>query len=120
MECMHGDSFVPSHVKQWVSDMEQAQEAEVSTKAAFPTNAIEAEVIEGGRRRKNCTDEETDTKEDEVAFARHMFENKKAHRVACLLASARLISSFPKSSTSLLGEDDPFLLDSVLSRTAGV
>lgn len=91
--------------------MEQAQEPEGSTKARPPTNEIEAEVLEGGRRRRrtsegSCDDERTQTKDSELVFARHMFESKKAHRVACLLASARLLSSFSKSSSNLLDEED--------------
>eukprot|EP00961_Rhodomonas_salina_P271908 3674057-Rhodomonas_salina.1 len=55
-------------------------------------NDTEAEVIEGGRR---CARVETSEDDEEgQVFGRHMFQSKKAYRVACLLASARLITSF--------------------------
>jgi hypothetical protein len=52
-------------------------------------NAIEEEVIVGGRRGAQCSDDE----DEHRAFGKHMFESKKAHMVACLLASARLIQT---------------------------
>eukprot|EP00961_Rhodomonas_salina_P254160 3434886-Rhodomonas_salina.1 len=54
-------------------------------------NEIEAEVIAGAWRCASV--ESMDDGDESPAFGRHMFENKKAHRVACLLASARLIAS---------------------------
>eukprot|EP00961_Rhodomonas_salina_P266034 3595921-Rhodomonas_salina.1 len=98
------NQFIPAHVKQWVCEMqEEAYKQRVSTKktalASTPLdshrrsyNDIEAEVIEGGRR---CASVETSGEDDGgQPFGRHLFESKKAHRVACLLASARLITGF--------------------------
>eukprot|EP00961_Rhodomonas_salina_P121366 1633504-Rhodomonas_salina.1 len=97
------NDFLPAHVQQWVCEIQQeasrprASEkapASAPTQTDFPRtsyNDIEAEVIEGGRR---CARVETSEGDEEgQVFARHMFQSKKAHRVACLLASARLIAS---------------------------
>eukprot|EP00961_Rhodomonas_salina_P295636 3935651-Rhodomonas_salina.1 len=92
---------VPQHVHQWLSEMEEAQacstnQSELSSSGLFTD--VEAEVIEFQRTSiaksgKSCDDESSD---DE--FGRHMFQTKKAHRVACLFASMRLMSDIAKES----------------------
>eukprot|EP00961_Rhodomonas_salina_P251998 3406667-Rhodomonas_salina.1 len=98
-------SNVPGHVQQWLGQMEAAQhgsadEAEVSPLEGF--NDIENEVIlvrqtSWSKRGKTSDGEMTD---DSQKFERSMFQNKKAHRVACLLASARLLRTFSSDSRS--------------------
>ncbi len=92
------ESYVPAHVQRWVSDMLDKTSVPHSSKdeALESYNAIESEVIEGGRRssRIEACESSSDDESHEPMFGRHLFQNKKAHRVACLLASARLISSF--------------------------
>eukprot|EP00961_Rhodomonas_salina_P261943 3540287-Rhodomonas_salina.1 len=76
-------------------------------------NEIEAEVILFQRSSsswaKSGKSSDKETSEDE--FGRAMFRSKKAHRVACLLASARLISSFANEKgdrpVTLYPETDP-------------
>eukprot|EP00961_Rhodomonas_salina_P192739 2601300-Rhodomonas_salina.1 len=115
------ESFVPSHVQQWVREIEQAQneaegfeerqhqtsQGERAQREHSTNNDIEAEVIQGGRRRSSGEAFDDEKRQHSSSsgcstggtFARHMFENKKAHRVACLLASARLILSFAKADS---------------------
>lgn len=102
--------FVPVHVRQWVCEMQQEaskQHVSEEAKAAAPAQAepaqvcyndIETEVIEFRRRCPSGLSDvsQTSSEQDDEsqAFGRHMFQNKQAHRVVCLLASARLIASF--------------------------
>ena len=92
---------MPAHVKCWVSDMldktsEPNSPSNKDELGLMSYNDIESEVIVGGRRssRIEACESSSDDESQEHMFGRHLFQNKKAHRVACLLASARLISSF--------------------------
>eukprot|EP00961_Rhodomonas_salina_P116461 1567542-Rhodomonas_salina.1 len=68
--------------------MEQAR-TRSTNQAGVEFNQIEDEVI---RVQRNVT--KSGQCADEEEFRRDMFQSKKAHRVACLLAAARLIASF--------------------------
>eukprot|EP00961_Rhodomonas_salina_P140146 1885979-Rhodomonas_salina.1 len=100
--------FIPAHVQEWVSEIVSKQDSleEVTDSTLERYNEIEAEVIVGGRR--SCSDSADDEEgsgsgsfRGEGIFKRELFENKRAHRVACLLASARLLASLSSSSSSL-------------------
>lgn len=88
-------SSVPSHVQEWLWEIQEASTNEhtrsccASCRVHF--NAVEAEVIHSrvAQRSKGSADDETSGKK----FGRDMFQSKKAHRVACLLASASLLIS---------------------------
>eukprot|EP00961_Rhodomonas_salina_P188266 2540790-Rhodomonas_salina.1 len=81
------DLLFPAHVQQWAEELQHMASAPHTANEASLEhyNEIEVEVIVGGRR---CFEED-----ESVEFGVHKFKNKKAHRVACLLASARLIST---------------------------
>ncbi len=94
------DSYVPSHIQQWAEDLllhqasaQSQEDASRSVIASGKYNAIEEEVIVGGRRSTECSDDDINEEHRQPTFARHMFMSKNAHRVACLLASARLIQT---------------------------
>eukprot|EP00961_Rhodomonas_salina_P241469 3262269-Rhodomonas_salina.1 len=100
------NEYVPAHIQQWVCEMQEKISSRCMEEVTPPPsahtetamvchNAIKAEVIEGGRRCTRVVSKSSSDDEDESqAFGRHMYVNKKAHRVACLLASARLLASF--------------------------
>eukprot|EP00961_Rhodomonas_salina_P140373 1888905-Rhodomonas_salina.3 len=67
--------------------MEQA-EKHSTDKAGVGFNDIESEVL-----RFRRTAAKSGKSADDEEFRRNTFESKRAHRVACLLASSRLIAS---------------------------
>jgi hypothetical protein len=95
---LDSQEYVPAHVRRWVIEMEKTISTPNSLlhkheMVQMSCNAIESEVIMCGRRYLRidaCDNEESHSPK----FGRHLFQDKNAHRVACLLASARLISSF--------------------------
>eukprot|EP00961_Rhodomonas_salina_P146667 1974809-Rhodomonas_salina.2 len=84
---------MPTHVQQWAEELQhKASVPNSATGASLEHyNEIEAEVIVGGHRCSGGNDEDS-------KFGRHKFKDVKAYRVACLLASARLISTLSSPS----------------------
>eukprot|EP00961_Rhodomonas_salina_P173480 2339818-Rhodomonas_salina.3 len=56
------------------------------------TNPVELEVVRVASTIVTSDDMEEEKNEIASSFERELFASKKAHRVACLLASARLLS----------------------------
>eukprot|EP00961_Rhodomonas_salina_P174046 2347046-Rhodomonas_salina.1 len=87
---------VPSHVQHWLREVQEARTPSADEAQDSRFNDIESEVIMLGKhcpsRSHSKASQEPDTNNDD--FRRDMFENKKAHQIACLLASARLVASF--------------------------